>query len=83
MRVMLFRLEYHRGRGEGGGREGIITCIYHIAKHQNPLEDWFTGEMEIFGAGGDESTGLVVVILEIKTENQLVIGAERGTVGVN
>lgn len=43
------------------------------------MEDWFTEEIGILGAGGEEGTGLVVVILEIKKgKNQFVIGAERG-----
>jgi hypothetical protein len=47
---------------------------------------WKIGETGNFGAGGKEGTGLfvVVVILVVKKENHLVIGAERGgKVGVN
>ena len=54
----------------------FVTCTYHIAKHPNPLKDLFPLEMENFGGGGEEGTGLVV-ILEIK-RNQVVIGVERG-----
>lgn len=59
MFVMLFRLAYHREERGVGGREGMsvavfVTCKYHIAKHRNPLEDWFPGEMENFGGGGEE-----------------------------
>lgn len=55
-----------------------VTCIYHIAKHENP----FSGGGEEEGEEGtDRASCCVTVILAVKRKNQLVIGVERGKIG--